>query len=213
MIVQPAQLLAADCEHVATVAARDELATICRPAINLAIWQRALDRRLTEDCGVLLRHDGDPLQLELPVGEIAKAVPSAMALAGWPAAPHFVDDLAMLAECFAGVTGGTAVALRLDVITNDACRKYHADYVTVRLITTYAGPGSQWLSNADAAALAAGVPARQLVSSNLLAGELALFKGRLLTDSPIIHRSPPITGSGQRRLVLVINPAASEPLP
>jgi hypothetical protein len=41
----------------------------------------------------------------------------------------------------------------------------------------------------------------------LLAGEVALFKGRLLTDSPIIHRSPPIAGTGQRRLVLVINPA------
>jgi hypothetical protein len=79
--------------------------------------------------------------------------------------------------------------------------------VSLRLITSYAGPGSQWLSNEDAAALAGGADAEQLDVRQLLAGEVALFKGRLRTDTPIIHRSPPIAGTNQKRLVLVINPA------
>jgi hypothetical protein len=99
------------------------------------------------------------------------------------------------------------VDLRLEIVTGDACHKFHADYVPLRLITSYSGPGSQWISNEDAAALAQGVSADQLEVRQILAGEVALFKGRLLTDSPIIHRSPPIAGTGQRRLVLVINPA------
>jgi hypothetical protein len=127
--------------------------------------------------------------------------------ASWPTVPALVADVADLARLAAPLMKTHAVDLRLEVISGDACRKFHADYVPLRLITSYAGPGSQWLSNDDAAALAGGVAAEQLEVRQLLAGEVALFKGRLLTDSPIIHRSPPIAGTGQRRLVLVINPA------
>ena len=46
--------------------------------------------------------------------------------------------------------------LRLEVVRTDSCRKFHADYVTARLITTYAGEGTDWLADADAARVAAG---------------------------------------------------------
>jgi hypothetical protein len=36
-----------------------------------------------------------------------------------------------------------------------------------------------------------------------------MFKGHgWAPEAPIIHRSPPIAGTGQQRLVLVLNPAA-----
>ena len=38
----------------------------------------------------------------------------------------------------------------LEVVRTDSCRKFHADYVTARLITTYLGEGTQWLDEADA---------------------------------------------------------------
>ena len=39
-------------------------------------------------------------------------------------------------------------------------------------------------------------------------GAVAVFKGRMLLDPPtVLHRSPPITASGERRLLLAIDPA------
>lgn len=198
------------CDHVATDSALDILSAIHDPAINLAVWTRAADAALAAEAAALLQHEGEPMRLELPVAGLAAALPGAMAAAGWPPAARMTIDMALLAGCLADVMACTAVTLRLEVVTSDACRKFHADYVTARLITSYAGPGSQWLRNGDAAALAAGVPAEQLPAQQLQPGDVALFKGRRWSDTPIIHRSPPIAGTGQRRLVLVINPAETE---
>ncbi|WP_188945332.1 DUF1826 domain-containing protein [Polymorphobacter multimanifer] len=188
----------------------DVLADIHDPAINLAVWQRMLDDALAADAARLLRFQCEPLRLELAVADVAAALPGAMVAAGWPPAPRIAMDMALLAGCLADVMACAAVSLRLEVITGDACRKYHADQVTARLITSYAGPGSQWLCDGDAAALAAGVSPDQVVPEQLQPGEVALFKGRRWSATPIIHRSPPIAGTGQRRLVLVINPAEPE---
>lgn len=213
MTIQPSPPYSATRDHVAVAVALDVLAAIHDPAINLAVWQRMLDDALAADAARLLRFQGEPLRLDLAVPDLAAALPGAMVAAGWPPAPRIVPDMAMLAGCFADVMGCGAVSLRLEVITGDACRKYHADYVTARLITSYAGPGSQWLRDGDAAALAAGLAAEELAPQQLQAGEVALFKGRRWSDAPIIHRSPPIAGTGQRRLVLVINPSESEDQP
>jgi hypothetical protein len=105
------------------------------------------------------------------------------------------------------------VEIRLERIVTNACRKFHADYVTARLICTYAGQGTQWLDSEDAAGCDCGDPhnIRQLST-----GDVALFKGRLWSaHAPAIHYSPPIEGTGEERLVLVINPgepAADEPI-
>jgi hypothetical protein len=38
-------------------------------------------------------------------------------------------------------------------------------------------------------------------------GEVGIFKGRLWAEEPsILHRSPPIAASGERRLLLVLDP-------
>jgi hypothetical protein len=193
--------------HVAMGEAPGCLAAIADPAINLAIWRRRLAPQLAAAAGMLLRAADGDVRLNVAASDVAVALNAALVAANWPAVPALVADVAELARQSAALMQTGAVDLRLEIITGDACRKFHADYVPLRLISSYAGPGSQWLSNADAAALADGVSVDRLDVRQLLAGEVALFKGKLLTDSPIIHRSPPIAGSGQRRLVLVINPA------
>ncbi len=193
--------------HVMAGEVAHVLAAIRAPAINLAIWQRRLAPTLQIEVNRLLASPSGDVRLTVAVAGIAKALALAMHNAGWPTSPALVADVADLAALAAPLMSSPVLDLRLDVITGDACRKFHADYVPLRLITSYAGPGSQFLSNDDAAALAGGVAVEQLDVRQLLAGEVALFKGRLLTDTPIIHRSPPIAGTGTRRLVLVINPA------
>ena len=94
---------------------------------------------------------------------------------------------------------GSEDALRLEVIETDACRRFHADFVTLRLLSSYVGPGTQWC-RANAADAICEVPT----------GAVGVFKGRLLLDPPtILHRSPPIgaiaTGSGWLRRIRAIS--------
>jgi hypothetical protein len=206
-LARAADVLFPPVDHVACGPDAAALAAIADPAINLAVWQRSLAPALIMDANRLLAGAAGDLRLHVHVPDVPDALATAVAAAGWPAVPALVADIAELARHAAAAMAAKALDLRLEIVTGDACRKFHADYVTLRLISSYAGPGSQWLSNADAAALAAAVPVEQLDVRCLLAGEVALFKGRLLSDTPIIHRSPPIAGTGSRRLVLVMNPA------
>ncbi|QHL91597.1 DUF1826 domain-containing protein [Sphingomonas changnyeongensis] len=195
--------------HVACGADAGCLRSIADPAVNLAIWERALTPVLADEAEALARHADGEVRVTAGLGAAARGLADAMAAAGWPAAPALIDDVGALAALAGPVMTAPAVDLRLAIVTGDACRKFHADYVPLRLITSYAGAGSQWLSNDDAAALAAGAATGDLDIRQLATGDVALFKGRLLSDAPIIHRSPPIAGTGARRLVLVINPAVA----
>jgi hypothetical protein len=194
--------------HVACGAQPGVLAAIGDAAINLAIWQRAVPGDVAADAALLLQEAPADVRIAAPLAAVAGALAAAMDAAGWPHVPALLADVAALAALAAPRFGTPCVDVRLEVIAGDACRKFHADHVPLRLITSHAGPGSQWLRNEDAAALAAGAAINQIAVQQLATGDVALFKGRLLTDTPIIHRSPPIAGSGVRRLVLVINPAA-----
>lgn len=110
-----------------------------------------------------------------------------------------------LARGHASIEGVETVRLRLEVVENDACRKFHADYVTVRTITTYVGPGTQWI---EAAKLSIGRMPEMSEIRQTETGDVTIFKGRLWQESPaILHRSPPIAGTGEQRLVLVVDTA------
>ena len=74
-----------------------------------------------------------------------------------------------------------------------------ADYVTLRLLCTYAGPGTQWCRAAAPDAI-----------YEVPTGAVGVFKGRMLLDPPtVLHRSPPIAATGGQRLILVIDPIRS----
>lgn len=192
--------------HVAMDDDAGGLAAIADPGVNLSIWQRRLSPALATDVNRLMGAAQCDVRLNAPLAGLAGGLAAALVEANLPAVPTLVADIVALAEQAAPLMMAAAFDMRLEIVTGNACRKFHADYVPLRLITSYAGPGSQWLSNEDADALAGGAAIEQLDVRQLLAGEVALFKGRLLTGTPIIHRSPPIAGTGVRRLMLVINP-------
>jgi hypothetical protein len=108
-------------------------------------------------------------------------------------------DIAALAWRFAAFTGTPAVRLRLEGVVTDACRKIHADHTDLRLITTYHGPGTDYVPS--------GLAGEEANLVRLATGDVGLFKGRLYGEghAPCLHRSPPLGDSGARRLVLVID--------
>ncbi|MGH6612605.1 DUF1826 domain-containing protein [Sphingomonas sp.] len=116
-----------------------------------------------------------------------------------------IADVAMLARHFAAIMRSASIEIRLERVTGRACWKWHSDYVTARLICTYIGPGTQWLSRGCDHPPAAGD------QHQLGTGTVGLFKGKAWAgDRAIIHRSPPPDAADAERLLLVIDPVAMD---
>lgn len=180
---------------------RASLDAIARPDAALAIWWRSLPDTLRAALASLDLKTVDDVSLDLAAGE---AIDGALVDAGYadPVATLLAGDIQLLVRRHAALTGEDRLRLRLEVIETDACRRFHADFVTLRLLCTYVGPGTQWC-RIDAADAICEVPT----------GAVGVFKGRLLLDPPtILHRSPPISATGERRLVLTIDPLAGPPI-
>jgi hypothetical protein len=114
-------------------------------------------------------------------------------------APILRQDIGQLAHRFASLMATSRIRIRLEAITGNACKKVHADYTDLRLITTYAGPGSEYVPF--------GRPAEEAHLQQIATGHIGLFKGKLFAadHTPCFHRSPRIEGTGKARLVLVID--------
>jgi hypothetical protein len=177
------------------------------PDVSIAIWERKPPLNAT----TLLHANLKNVRLSARPRDLSPLLESLMADAGYCpglACNMLIGDILMLAHRFAAVMDVEAVEVRLEYVTTNACKKFHGDYVTARLITTYCGQGTQWLDGEDVADCDCGDPhnIRQMA-----AGEVAILKGRVWSeDRPAIHRSPPIEGTGEARLVLVLNPARAE---
>lgn len=196
--------------HVQLGADAAVLGLIHVPEVNLTVWQRRVAAQVACEAVKLVVAATGEVRLSCRAEAVADALAAAMAVQGWSDAPCLRADVAGLGARFAAVMDSPVLALRLEVVTGDACRRFHADYVTARLICSYTGPGSEWVDNDAAQTLAAGGTVEAVQIRQLAAGDVALFKGRQWSETPIIHRSPPILGTGQRRLVLVINPAGAQ---
>jgi hypothetical protein len=99
--------------------------------------------------------------------------------------------------------------MRLERIVDNACCKFHADQVGLRLLTTYLGPGTQWLPD-DAVRRRRGLcfPLRHAPPQRLERFAVGLFKGESYPGNcgrGIVHRSPPVSGTGKVRILLCLD--------
>lgn len=181
----------------------DGLYDLKKDAVPAVVWNRTIP----ESAGVWLEGvDPETLpwaRVKLMPQDVATVVHQACDESGLSDGPErdwFIKDVADIAECFAGVMSARRLQLRFDIITGNACRKFHTDAVKARLICTYRGPGTQY---------------------GMLTGNTdpdSVFDVR--TGCPIVirgtrwpspasenfrHRSPPIEGFGITRLNLVLD--------
>ncbi|MBC3206050.1 DUF1826 domain-containing protein [Pseudomonas sp. SWRI111] len=191
------------------------LARILDDDVNLAIWQRQLPLHVADFARLLLSLD-EPLAESLCL-ELADE-DSEPDLAGLAAGfrdledyEGFVADLKWLVGAFACLLGARRIGLRLRALDKAMCPRFHVDHVPVRLITTYAGVGSQWLEEGV-------MDRRQLGQANaepqdaaqiqqLRCGEVALLKGEKWHGNEgfgLIHRSPHLA-VGERRLIVTLD--------
>jgi len=179
------------------------LSAIQNPGCAAAIWQRhplpsfqtwidALEPGQLPKARAILRPE-----------KVREAASQICQVAGTPACDErerLVADTATLADIFAGLTSAPYLRLRFDVVTTNACRKFHIDAITARLICTYRGTGTQYGISSD------GAEPRRVFT--VPTGAPIMLRGMLWPERPksgLLHRSPPIDGTGETRLVLVLD--------
>jgi len=122
----------------------------------------------------------------------------------------FENDVVMLVRHFSALMNTELVDLRLEAVSNDSCWKFHRDMVPGRLITTYRGPGTQWVHPDHAATALRDQVEYSGPIQELPKYAIGLFRGNSQdADEGLVHRSPHITGSGATRLLLCLNPPSN----
>lgn len=174
------------------------LTAITAKEAALAIWRRPLPASLADAVASVSFDDVDDVETAIALPARAPAIAAIMVAGGYEAsvASALALDIAALADRLGALAGAAQLRFRLDVVETDACRRFHADYMTLRLLTTYRGRATHWC-RAD----------EPKVVRTMKTGDVAILKGRVLLDPPtVLHRSPPIEATGEQRLLLVLDP-------
>jgi hypothetical protein len=186
------------------------LEEVARDGTALAVWRRAgPGPRITAWLDALAPERLPAGRAVLDSRDAAAMLSTLCDEAGLPMSPGrrwLVDDMTGLAARFAALTACGQVDVRVERITGDACWKFHCDHVRYRLLTTYRGPGTEWVARADADAALRQQRAYMGPVHRLERFDVGLFKGA--ADDPqagVVHRSPPIAGTGLARLLLCLN--------
>jgi len=174
---------------------------------NLAVWERGANPSFE----ALLAAETEDVRFSATLAQLSSRLPNELGQAGYRDTPErlaLIEDIVDLAQRYGVIMDVQALSVRLSIITTNRCHKFHADYVKARLITTYVGTGTQWVDIEDAARVAREESPQRIHTMNT--GDVGLFKGRIWTQTPAIHRSPPIEGTGETRLMLVLDPPRAD---
>ncbi|MGH1417081.1 MAG: DUF1826 domain-containing protein [Pelagimonas sp.] len=201
----------------------EQLAKAADSGVDVVDYSEQLSRFLEPDCAAAIWHRQTPPSIQvwldalapelLPKGRVvlrpdavAKTVDHLCDMSKLPNGPErdwFIADITSLAVRFSGLMSATFLRLRLDVVTTNACRKFHVDAIKGRLVCTFRGTGTQY-----GLSMKGDDPQRVFTVPT---GAPILLRGSLWPEQPakgLLHRSPPIQGTGETRLVLVLDPVS-----
>lgn len=117
-------------------------AAIAAPSIDLPIWRGTVPF----DPMPLITGTLRDVRFLVPVDDVAPALPGNLAAAGYPSdsvCDALSADVCDLARLFGRWVSSDRFEIRLDHVTTNACRKFHADYVEAWLLVTYAASGTE----------------------------------------------------------------------
>lgn len=135
-----------------------------------------------------------------------------------PARTWLTMDVAVLIARLAHLADARRLRVSLGAVRTDQGRKFHVGYVRYRLVTTYVGPGTEWVPDAAVRREALDHPPdcpcdanKEIVKDasairHAVPGEVVVMKGALHPNHRgAVHRSPPIEGTGRVRVVLIVS--------
>lgn len=161
----------------------------------------------------------DPSQRSLP-----EALASLVANAPSSVRGALVEDVARCLQWLSSAAGARPVLATLGSVVGDECARFHQDFVRVRLLVTYAGPGTVLVhrSAVDRHALAHPVACEHEANRAIVRdprgvtsaarGDVVLLKGGAWPSIAhgAVHRSPSVRRAEDRRVVLALTQVADE---
>jgi hypothetical protein len=199
-------LVQRQCVGVCVTSTPKGLSSIKDSGCSAAIWKREPAAKFQKWIDSLHTVDLPRARIMLRAEMVRDAITdllNAYALSDCDERTMLVDDVAALAAMFSNIMDSRYLRLRLDVIETNACRKFHIDAVTARLICTYRGRATQYGNGTM------GADPKDIY--DVPTGSPMILRGTSwasTTKPGLLHRSPPIEGTGEARLVLVLDPIA-----
>lgn len=178
----------------------------------LAIWSRTPPKVIAEGMDQLALDTFQGWHLTTHEQDIEEKIQNAMktcTLLGNAVQSFLTADMIRLGQLFVAATHHENLEVRFDVVTDNACRKFHTDRYPERLAVTYRGPGTVAVPSDHAEDA---LQDQQDYDGPLL--EIpqfcaALFAGKRDDRPGLVHRSPQIAGTDHARLFFCINAAKS----
>ena len=196
----------------------DVLADIYQENTNIVVWKRSLTDKLREASNNVLSTNPD-LEISLVVAPQETVSILKARLDSSKIMMTLIEDIHKLVNMFCDLFDLRRVGLRLTSLTHAMCPRFHVDNVPCRLITTYQGIATEWLSHNDADRSKLGIGNKGKPDSQsgiyqdesdvqqLSQGDVALLKGEAWLGNEgkgLIHRSPQLYDQASR-LILTID--------
>ena len=133
--------------------------------------------------------------------------PTLATLRGGHAREVLSADLEMLGELLCDLVGSPAFGLRVAHVSHAMCPGWHIDKVTMRIVCTYRGPGTEWLDDQTVARSALRDVTGKYISAGT--GDVVFLKGSGWPGNEhfgAIHRSPELSPGAGPRTVVTLDP-------
>jgi len=196
--------------RVVAGASPETLAAIYDEDVNAAVWERPAVQ-LTAPGEKARRLQAIDIETSVPVEALEewlhREIPEEL--------QALRDDIAELASMYACLFEVDYLGLRLRALDRAMCPRFHVDRVVCRLLTTYEGPGTEYLADEEVDRSQLGRPVadlRQLpvcggdaTVHRLPAGAVLLCKGESWPGNEgrgFVHRSPE-PGAGPRLMLCI----------
>lgn len=132
-----------------------DLAAILETELNLVSWRRQAVPGVGELAGRVAHDLGRDSRTVVTCGEadlraeVQDLLPEAAFRADPEAAALWRDDIVEVCEAFADLVQAKELMISLEGPEEATCPRFHVDRVGIRVLVTYSGPGTEWLSEDD----------------------------------------------------------------
>jgi len=182
----------------------DVLTEIYQPGVRLTCWQRTPGTKAMRYVNWLTER-GHLLPLRLVATPEALTEHLQNDLPNHPDRASFIADIVYLTEMFTCLFDMEEVGLRLSLLTQAMCPRFHVDRIGARMVCTYSGQGTEWLPNEaiDRTKLGrgsqgltddqSGLYPLEITPNQVDTGDVVIMKGDAWPDHEgqgLVHRSP-----------------------
>ena len=184
------------------------LSEILQEEKNITVYEREIPH-LEKDIESLVGKE-----FELRCSGTLKEIESAIR-AGLKNETALCEDAISLLVRFKEISEADSFRILLEKVETNMCRKFHTDINDLRMLCTYSGQGTMWLPEGavNRSFLKSMEGNESIVSDNALvqqvsAGDVVILKGAIYPQKntkAIVHRSPPIEESGEKRILFRID--------